>query len=52
MRCTAKTLSCTTPLTQSGSHTVKVVADDDGTGQGLTSECRESNNTGTFTFGC
>lgn len=45
-------VSCTTPLTQSGSHTVKVVADDDGTGQGLTSECRESNNTGTFTFGC
>lgn len=45
-------VSCTAPLSQSGEHQIQVIADDDGSGKGQTSECNESNNTGQFKFTC
>ena len=46
------TVSCSAPLSQSGSHTVQIIADDNGMGTGQTSECNETNNTGTMSFAC
>ncbi len=46
------TVTCSAPLSQSGSHTVQIVADDNGMGTGQTSECNEGNNTGTMSFAC
>lgn len=45
-------VSCAGPLSQSGTHTVTIAADDNGSGTGQTSECNEGNNRADMTFTC
>lgn len=44
-------ISCSGP-SSAGNHEITVVADDDGTGAGQTSECYEANNRASFAYSC
>lgn len=45
-------VGCTAPLSQSGAHSITIVADDNGMGTGQTSECNEGNNRASMSFTC
>lgn len=45
-------VSCSAPLSGSGSHDVTIVADDDGSGKSASSECHEANNKASMSFSC